>query len=159
MSIELMMPSNHLILCCSLLFLPSFFPRIGVFSHELALHIKGPKYWSFSFSISSWGSHLSSFSTFPIYFKCWMTIEWSMLSSLATSHVVLRGSASMIALSWLLFTLDGQSQHSSSSRLLTPLQNFLNHHCTICWLASPGPNGLLMLWIVPTALWPILNLN
>jgi len=48
----LMMPSNHLILCCSLLLLPSVFPRIRVFSSELALHIKWPERWSFSFSIS-----------------------------------------------------------------------------------------------------------
>ena len=52
MSIELMMQSNHLILCCYLLPLPSIFPRIMVFSSELALHIRWPKYWSFSFSIS-----------------------------------------------------------------------------------------------------------
>ena len=51
MSIELMMPSNHLILCHLLLLLPSIFPSIRVFS-ELALHIRWPKYWSFSFSIS-----------------------------------------------------------------------------------------------------------
>ena len=47
-----MMPSNHLILCQPLLLLPSIFPNIRVFSNELALHIRWPKYWSFSFSIS-----------------------------------------------------------------------------------------------------------
>ena len=52
MSIELVMPSNHLILCHSLLLLPSIFPNIRVFSNESALHIRWPKYWSFSFSIS-----------------------------------------------------------------------------------------------------------
>ena len=51
-SIELVIPSNHLILCLSLLLLPSIFPSIMVFSNELALRIKWPKYWSFSFSIS-----------------------------------------------------------------------------------------------------------
>ena len=50
-SIELGMPSNHLILCCLLLLLPSIFPRIRVFSNESVLHIKWPL-WSFSFSIS-----------------------------------------------------------------------------------------------------------
>ena len=45
-------PSNHLILCCPLLLLPSIFPSIRVFSNESALHIRWPKYWSFSFSIS-----------------------------------------------------------------------------------------------------------
>ena len=52
MSIESVMPSNHLILCCPLILLPSVFPNIRVFSNELALHIRWPKYWSFSFSIS-----------------------------------------------------------------------------------------------------------
>ena len=53
MSIELVMPSNHLILCCPLLLLPSIFPSVRVYSNELALNIKWPKYWSFSFNISS----------------------------------------------------------------------------------------------------------
>ena len=52
MSIELVMPSNHLILCRPLLLLPSIFPSIRVFSNESVLHIRWPKYWSFSFSIS-----------------------------------------------------------------------------------------------------------
>ena len=52
MSIESVMPSNHLILCCPLLLLPSIFPSIRVFSKELALQIRWPKYWSISLSIS-----------------------------------------------------------------------------------------------------------
>ena len=52
MSIELVMPSNHLILCHPLLLPHSIFPSIRVFSNESALHIRWPKYWSFSFSIS-----------------------------------------------------------------------------------------------------------
>ena len=57
MSIELVMPSNHLILCCPLLLLPSIFPSIRVFSNESALHIRWPKYWSFSFNISPTNEH------------------------------------------------------------------------------------------------------
>ena len=52
MSIESGMPSNHLILCRPLLLLPSIFPSIRIFSNESVLHIRWPKYWSFSFSIS-----------------------------------------------------------------------------------------------------------
>ena len=52
MSIESVIPSNHLILCCPLLLPPSIYPSIGVFSNESVLHIRWPKYWSFSFSIS-----------------------------------------------------------------------------------------------------------
>ena len=63
MFIESVMPSNHLILCHSLLLLPSIFPNISVFSNESALRIRWPKYWSFSFNISPSNEHsgLTSF--------------------------------------------------------------------------------------------------
>ena len=57
MSAESVMPSNHLILCCPLLLPPSIFPSIRVFSSESALHMRWPKYWSFSFSISPSNEH------------------------------------------------------------------------------------------------------
>ena len=57
MSIESVMPSSHLILCCLLFLLPPIPPSIRVFSNELALHIRWPKYWSFSFSISPSKEH------------------------------------------------------------------------------------------------------
>ena len=57
MFITLVMPSNHLILCHPLLLLPSIFPSIRVFSNESALHIRWPKYWSFSFNISPSNEH------------------------------------------------------------------------------------------------------
>ena len=62
-SIELMMPSNHFILCCPFLLLPSMFPSIRVFSNELVLCIRWPKYWSFSISPSSEYSRFISFRT------------------------------------------------------------------------------------------------
>ena len=57
MSIESVMPSNHLILCYPLLLLPLIFPSIRVFSNEVAFHIRWPKYWSFSFNISPSNEH------------------------------------------------------------------------------------------------------
>ena len=57
MSIESVMPSNQLILCCPLLFLPSILPSIRVFPNESVLHIRWPKYWSFSFSISPFNEY------------------------------------------------------------------------------------------------------
>ena len=62
MSIESVMPSNHLILCYPLLLLPSIFPSIRVFSNESVLHIKWPKYWSFIFSISPSNEYLGLIS-------------------------------------------------------------------------------------------------
>ena len=69
MSIESMMPSNHLILCCSLLFLPSIFLSIRVFSNALVHHIRWPKYWSFSFSFS-----ISPSSDYSEFISC--RIDW-----------------------------------------------------------------------------------
>ena len=57
MSIESVMPSNHLILCHPLLFLPSIFPIVRIFSNESVLPIRWPKYWNFSFSISPFNEH------------------------------------------------------------------------------------------------------
>src|SRR5574337_2235769 len=57
MSIVSVMPSNHLILCCPLLLLPSIFPSIRVFSNESALRMRWPKYWSFNFNISLSNEH------------------------------------------------------------------------------------------------------
>ena len=62
MSIESVMPSNHLILCSPLLLLPSVFPSIRVFSSESVLHIRWPKYWSFSFSISPSNEYSASYN-------------------------------------------------------------------------------------------------
>ena len=67
MSIELVMPSNHLILCCPLLLLPLIFPSIRVFSSGSVLHIRWPKDWSFSFSISPSNEHAGQ-----IFFR----IDW-----------------------------------------------------------------------------------
>ena len=57
MSTESVMPSNHLILCCPLLLLPSIFPSIRVFSNESVLHIRWPKYWNFSISLSPFNEY------------------------------------------------------------------------------------------------------
>ena len=57
LSIESVMPSNHLILCRPILLLPSIFPSVGVFSNESALHVRWPKYWSSSFNISPSNEH------------------------------------------------------------------------------------------------------
>ena len=81
MSIESVMPSNHLILCHLLLFLPSIFPSIRVFSSELALRIRWPKYWSFSFSISP-SSEYSGPISFRIHWFDILTVQGTLKSLL-----------------------------------------------------------------------------
>jgi len=82
-SIESVMPSNYLILCCPLFLLPSIFPSIRVFSNESVLHIRWPKDWSFSFSISPSNQHSGLIS-----FKKdgWISLQSKGLSSLLQHH-------------------------------------------------------------------------
>ena len=77
MSIESVMPSNHLILCCPLLLLPSIFPSIRVSSYESVLHIRWPKYWSFSFSTSPSNEHSGLISCVSGHPKCQsVPLDW-----------------------------------------------------------------------------------
>ena len=100
MSIESVMPSNHLILCYPLLLLPSIFPSIRVFSNESALHIRWPKYWSFSFNISSSSEHPGLIS-----FK----MDWlDLLAVQGTLKSLLQHPSSKASIlwcsSWLLYS-------------------------------------------------------
>ena len=96
MSIELVMPSNHLILCRPLL-LPSIFPSIGVFLNESALHIRWPKYWSFSFSISP-SSEYSGLISFRMDWLDLLAVQGTLKESSATSQFK---SINSLALSFL----------------------------------------------------------
>ena len=81
MSIELLMPSNHLILCHPLLLLPSIFPTIRVFSNESVLRFRWPKYCSFSFSISP-SNEYSGLISFRIYLFDLLAVPWTLKSVL-----------------------------------------------------------------------------
>ena len=81
MCIELVMPSSHLVLCHPLLLLSSVFPSIRVFSNESALHIRWPKYWSFSFSISP-SSEYSGLISFRIDWFDLFIVQGTLKSSL-----------------------------------------------------------------------------
>ena len=96
MFIELVIPSNHLMLCHPLLLLPSIFPSIRVFSNKSVLHIRWPKYWSFNFSISP------SNDWFPLGLTGWISLQSKGLSTVFSSTKVqnssiLRHSAFFIA--------------------------------------------------------------
>ena len=111
MSIELVMPSSHLILCRPLFLLPSIFPSISVFSNESALCIRWPKYWSFSFNISPSNEHpgLISFS------KDWLDLlaVQGTLKSLLQHHSskasILRHSAFFIVQLWHPYMTTGKT--------------------------------------------------
>ena len=92
--------------------------------------------------------------TFPVCIKCQMIVEWLTLSSWATC-VAVRGSASMI-LSICHCQLLMAGHCTPHLQVFSPLQNFLNHHCTVHLLAVPGPNALLMLGV---ACWSVTHLE
>ena len=96
MSIELVMPSKHLILCCPFLLLPSIFPIIRIFSNESVLHIWWPKYWSFSFSISP-SNEYSGLISFRMDWLDLLAVQGT-LKSLLQHH---SSKASILRLSFL----------------------------------------------------------
>ena len=92
MFIESVMPSNHLILCCPLLFLPPIFPRMWVFSNESAFCIRWPKYWSFSLSI-----HPSNEHPGLIFFR----MDWlDLLAVQGTLKTLLQHHSSKASILW-----------------------------------------------------------
>ena len=97
MSIELVKPSNHLILCHPLLLLPSIFPSIRVFSNESVLHIRWPKYWSFSFNISSSNAYSG---LIPLGLTGWISLQ-SLLVGEESSPTTQFKSINSLALSFL----------------------------------------------------------
>ena len=88
MSIESVMPSNHLILCHSLLLLPSILPSIRVFSNKSALRIRWPKYWSFSFSISPSNEH-SGLMSFKMDWLDRLAVQGTLAIGLFSDIIVL----------------------------------------------------------------------
>ena len=112
MSIELMMPSNHLILCCPLFLPPSIFPRVRVFSIESVLCIRWPKYWSFSPSISS-SNECSGLISFRIDWLDILAVQETQESS-PTSYFK---SINSSALSFL------------NSPILTFIHDYWKNHC------------------------------
>ena len=94
MSIELVMPFNHLSLCRPLLLLPSIFPCIRIFSKELALCIRWPKYWSFSFSISPSNEHSGLIS---LGWTGWTSLKSKGLSRVFSNTTVQKHHSSVLS--------------------------------------------------------------
>ena len=113
MSFELVMPSNHLILHRPLLLLPSTFPNIKVFSNESTLHIRWPKYWSFSFDISP-SSEYSGLISFRIYWFDLLAVQ-GMLKTLLQYHSPKASKLSLLHSPTLTSIHDYWENHSFDS--------------------------------------------
>ena len=152
MSIESVMPSNHLILCHPLLLLPSVFPRIRVFSNESALCIRWPKDWSFSISPSNEYSRLISFSMYWLDLLAVQGTLKSLLQHHSSNASILRHSAFFIVELSHAHMTTGKTialiRLSFLSKLMSLLFNMLSRfviaflprskHLFISWLQSPS---------------------
>ena len=159
MSIESVMPSNHLILCRPLLLLPSIFPSIRVFSNESALRIRWPKYWSFSFSMSP-SNEYSGLIAFRIDW-CELLAVQGTLKRLLQHHnskaSVLQCSAFFMVQLSHPYTTTGKTTaltiRTFVGKVMSPLFNMLSRfviaipprskHLLISWL-QVTMNGMLL---------------
>ena len=133
MSIELVMPSNHLILCCPLLMLPSIFPSIRVFSNESILCIRWPKYWSVSFSVSP-SNEYSGLMSFRISWFHLFAVQ-GILKSLLQYHnskaSILRPSAFLMVQLSPLYVPTGKTIALTSWTFVSKVMSLLFN--TLCW--------------------------
>ena len=153
-SIEVVMPSNHLILCRPLLLPPSIFPSIRVFSNQSILHIRWPKYWNFSFNISPSTQH-SGLISFRMDWLDLLAIQWTLKSLLqhhSSKAPILRHSAFFIVqLSHPYMTTRktiALTRQTFVGKVMSLLFNMLSRlvttflprskHLLISWLQSPS---------------------
>ena len=149
MSIELLMPSNHLILCHPLLLQPSVFPRIRVFSNESVLHIRWPEYWTFS-STSVLPMNIQD--RFPLGWAGWISLLSKELSSLLQHH---SSKASILLCSvFLIVQLSHPYMITGKTIALTRptfvgkvMSLFFNMLSRLVITFLPRSKGLLMSWL------------
>ena len=154
MSTELVMPSNHLILCPALLLLPSIFPSIRVFSNDSALHIRWPKYWSFSFNISP-SNEYSGLIFFRMDWLDHLAVQGTLKSLLqqhSSKASILRLSASFIVQLSHPYMTNGKTialnRRTFVGKVMSLLYNMLSRlvitflpkskRLLISWLQSPS---------------------
>ena len=153
MPIEFVMPSNHLILCCPLL-PPSIFPSIKVFSNESVLHIRWPKYWSFSFSISLFNEYSGQIS-FKMDWLDLLAVQGTLKSLLqhhsSKASIIWHSAFFMVQLSHPYRTTGktlALTRRTFVGKVMSLLFNMLSRlvitfllrgkHLLISWLQSPS---------------------
>ena len=154
MNIESVMPSNHLILCCPLLLPPSIFPSIRIFSNESALHIRWPKYWSFSFNISP-SNEYSGLISFRMDWLDLLKVQGTLKSLLqhhSSKASILQCSAFFIVQLSYPYMTTGKTvtltKWTFAGKVMSLLFNMLSRlviaflprskHLLISWLQSPS---------------------
>ena len=149
-SIESVMPSNHLILCHPLLLLPSIFPSIRIFSSESVLCIRWPKYWSFSFNISPY-SEFSGLISFRIHWLDFLAVQGTLKSLLqhqTSKASILQHSAFFIVQLSHPYTTTGKTialtRRTFVGKVMSLLFNMLSRLVIVFLLRS---KCLLILWL------------
>ena len=154
MSIESVMPSNHLILCRPLLLLPSIFPSITVFSNESVLHIRWPEYWSFSFSITP-SNEYSGLTSFGMDWLDLLAVQGTLKSLLqhhsSKASIIRRSAFFTVQLSHPYMTTGkttAWTRWTFVSKIMSLLFNMLSKlvitflprrkYLLISWLQSPS---------------------
>ena len=156
MSIESLMPSNQLILCCPLLFLPSILPSIRVFPNESVLHIRWPKYWCFSFSISP-SNEYSGLISFRMGWLDLLAVQGTLKSVLqhhSSKPSILRCSAFFIVQLSHPYMTTGKkialTRQTFVGKVMSLLFNMLSRLVIAC---LPRNNCLLISWLqLPSAM-------
>ena len=150
MSIELAMPSSHLILCLPFLLLPSIFPSIRIFSNESALHIRWPKYWSFSFNISA-SSEYSGLISFRMDWFDLLSVQGTLKSFLqchsSKASVIWHSAIFLVQLSHPYMTTGktiALTKQTFVGKVMSLLSNMLSR-LVIAFL--PRRNCLLISWL------------
>ena len=150
LSINSVMPSNRLILCHFLLLLPSIFPSISVFSNELGLHIRRPKYWSFSFSISLFNEH-SGLISFRIDWFDLLVVKGTLMSLLqhhGSKASVLQSSAFFTVQFSYLYMTTGKTTASTMWTLVGKVMSLPFNTLSRFVIAFPASTKrLLISWL------------
>ena len=152
MSIESVMPSNHLTLCCPLLLLPSIFPSIRVFSNESVLRIRWPKYWSFSFSINPSNEYAKMISFRMDWFELLEVqgILKSLLQHHSSKASILQCSAFFtVQLSHPYMTIGKTIALTRWSFVHKVMSLLLNMLCRLVIAFLPRSKCLLISWLQP----------
>ena len=130
MPIQLVMPSNHLILCCPVLLPPSIFPSIRIFSNESILHIRWPKYWSFSFSISPSNEYSGLIS---------FRMDWlHLLAVQGTLKSLLQHHSSKASIIWrsAFFMVQLSHPYLTTGKIIALTRRTLSVKLCLCFLIS-----------------------
>ena len=150
MSIELVMPSNHHILCRPLLFPPSIFPSMRVFSNESALCIRWPKYWNFIFNISHSNEHIGLIS-FRMDWLDLLAVQGTLKSLLqhhsSKASILWRSAFFIVQLSHLYVTTGktiALTRHTFTDKVMSLLFNMLSR---LVKIFLPGSKRLLISWL------------